>query len=64
MQSDEVLRPLHALGEARNGQSRRVRAEQCVIGDDLLDPAEGLVLEGLVLEHCLNHQIRALGQVE
>ena len=64
MKADEVFWPCDPLGEAGDRQRRGVGAEQSIVGDDLLDPTEGLVLQLLVLEDRLDDEVSALGQIE
>ena len=57
---DEVLLPLDAGRQTGDRQRRGVGPEQRVRLDDVLDLLEHLVLEVLVLEHRLDHEVDAL----
>ena len=61
MHADEVRRPRHALGEPGHRQRRGVRRQQRPFGHVRLDLGVHLVLQGGVLEHCLDQEVGALG---
>ena len=60
MDADEVLLALHPGGQPGDGHGGGVGAEDGVGLDDVLDLLEHLVLEFLVLEDGLDHEVHAL----
>ncbi len=62
MDADEVLLALHPGGQTGDRQGGGVRSRRALVSTIILDLLEHLVLQGLILEDGLDHEVHS-GQI-